>query len=133
MIFLDTSYLLALELSRDSNHALVQKHWKGFLLQPELLVTTTLVFLESVTFLNNRGHHGKAEKLGERLRTSAMIEMVPWSPSLFEESWTFFRKHKDKKYSLADCFSFILMREKGLTRAFALDRHFSQAGFTCEP
>ena len=37
------------------------------------------------------------------------------------------RERPDKEWSLTDCVSFHLMRERGLTRALAYDLHFEQA------
>jgi len=39
----------------------------------------------------------------------------------------------DKRYSLTDCVSFVVMRERGIAEAFAFDRHFEQEGFAREP
>lgn len=35
----------------------------------------------------------------------------------------------DKRWSLTDCASFLIMEEKRLTAALTHDRHFAQAGF----
>jgi predicted nucleic acid-binding protein len=40
-----------------------------------------------------------------------------------------YRQHADKAWSLTDCISFAVMREKRLTEAFTSDQHFQQAGF----
>ena len=37
--------------------------------------------------------------------------------------------HADKVWSLTDCTSFVLMRQRGIADALAYDRHFEQAGF----
>ena len=42
---------------------------------------------------------------------------------------TFLQQYADKSFSLADCVSFIVMRQRGIERALAFDRHFIQAGF----
>ena len=44
-------------------------------------------------------------------------------------AWDYFTQHGDKSYSLADCASFLVMRERGIEQALAFDRHFTQAGF----
>ena len=36
----------------------------------------------------------------------------------------------DKKYSLCDAVSFVLMRRAGLAEALTTDKHFEQEGFT---
>jgi len=40
-----------------------------------------------------------------------------------------FERHQDKRWSFTDCTSFVAMRDLGITRAFAFDRNFEQAGF----
>jgi predicted nucleic acid-binding protein len=36
----------------------------------------------------------------------------------------------DKKWTLTDCISFVVMQERGITEALTGDQHFEQAGFT---
>ena len=45
-MFIDTSYLLALELKNDQNHQIAQKHWQKLLPILPHLVTTSYVFDE---------------------------------------------------------------------------------------
>jgi predicted nucleic acid-binding protein len=44
-------------------------------------------------------------------------------------AWDWFQQYSDKSFSLADCASFVVMRQRGLERALTFDRHFIQAGF----
>lgn len=131
--FLDTGYLVALALVRDEHHVAAQKHWRGVLREPLPLLTTSLVFNEVVTFLNRRGHHAKALEMGGVLLGSRWIECAQVDERFFREAWQLFRQHADKRWSLTDCTSFVVMRERGLTTAFGFDEHFAQAGFTLEP
>lgn len=41
--------------------------------------------------------------------------------------------HEDKRWSLTDCTSFVLMREAKIERAFTLDHNFAEAGFEVLP
>lgn len=65
--------------------------------------------------------------------TSPSIELVHVGEELFREAFDLLRKRPDKRYSLTDCVSFVVMRERGISVAFAFDRHFTQEGFTSEP
>ena len=48
-IFLDTSYLLALELANDQNHQAAQAHWQQVINTLPAFVTTSYIFDEVVT------------------------------------------------------------------------------------
>jgi uncharacterized protein len=128
-VFLDTGYVIALELASDQNHKLALKHWRSAAKSLPLLVTTSYVFDEIVTFFNSRGHHAKAVEVGSRLLNSPSIRLVHVGEDLFHEGWSYFQKHNDKGYSLTDCISFLVMEEFKIDTAFAFDKHFVQAGF----
>ena len=43
--------------------------------------------------------------------------------------WGFMAKHRDKDFSLVDCSSFLVMKDRGVSNAITTDQHFEQAGF----
>lgn len=138
--FLDAGYLIALEFGRDQNHESALAHWRGHMGSKRIgrtsqtrLVTTTYVFDEVLTFLNARGHHERAVQVGERLLHSPSVDLIHVDELLFQRGFDYFKAHHDKRYSLTDCISFIVMAERGLATAFAFDRHFIQASFAKEP
>jgi predicted nucleic acid-binding protein len=132
-VFLDTGYVLALELSNDQNHRIASKHWRSLKKRLPLLVTTSYVFDEVVTYFNSRGHHAKAVEVGNRLLTSPSVQFVQVDDGLFREGWHYFQRHQDKDYSLTDCISFVVMKSSGIETAFAFDQHFVQARFKKVP
>jgi uncharacterized protein len=131
--FVDTGYFVALELARDQHHGTALQHWNTVFHSLPPLFTTWYVFNEVVTFFNSRGHHGKAEQLGDMLLNSSYIQLVHVDESLFRAGWEYMRRHKDKEYSLTDCISFLVMQTWGISVAFAFDLHFRQAGFRTLP
>ena len=132
-VFLDTGYVLALELSNDQNHRIASKHWRSLKKRLPLLVTTSYVFDEVVTYFNSRGHHAKAVEVGNRLLTSPSVQFVQVDDGLFREGWHYFQRHQDKDYSLTDCISFVVMKRFKIETAFAFDQHFVQARFKKVP
>lgn len=82
-VFLDTGYLLALELKQDQHHAAALQHWRRVQSALPALVTTTYVFDEVVTFFNSRGHHSKAVEVGIRLMRSPSVQLVHVDAALF--------------------------------------------------
>ena len=128
-LFLDTSFVIALEMARDNQHRAAAKFWQNYVTKPQPLVTTDMVFAEIVTFFNARGLHSKAVEVGDRLLGSALVDVVHITPELRQEAWALLKRQFDKAYSLADCASFVVMRKRRLTQALSFDAHFAQAGF----
>jgi uncharacterized protein len=58
-----------------------------------------------------------------------MAELLADSPELWEAGIRLHAERADKEWSLTDCISFIVMRERGIAQALAYDHHFEQAGF----
>lgn len=84
-LFLDTGFLIALELSGDRHHETARAFWGNFSLAPEPLVTTSYVIDEALTFFNSRGFHAKAVEIGERLLASRAVTVVHVDQALFRE------------------------------------------------
>lgn len=131
--FIDTSYLLALELANDQNHHQAKRHWQQLTVKLPPLVTTSYVFDEVVTYFNSRGHHQKAVEIGSRLLHSPSVEFIQVDEELFYASWDYFQQYQDKRYSLTDCVSFVVMEQRSIQTALSFDQHFTQAGFQREP
>jgi predicted nucleic acid-binding protein len=71
--FLDTSYIIALEIANEEAHEQVRQNWLTLALSKPFLVTTTYIFdghevrrSLAVTFFNSRNLHGKAVEIGKR-------------------------------------------------------------------
>ena len=133
-VFLDTSYLLALEVANDQYHRTAVEHWNRAQADGlPGLVTTSSVLAEVVTYLNSRDLHAKATQVGADLLQSPSVHLVHVDESLFLEAWRLLIQHADKRFALTDCASFILRRRLGITTAFTFDHHFRQAGFQAKP
>jgi uncharacterized protein len=133
IFFLDTSYIVALEIKNEDVHNRVLAHWLSLASKRPQLITTTYVFDEVVTLLNSRKLHGKAVEVGTLLLESPDILLVDIDSPLFEQGWQDFKRYKDKSFSLTDCLSFVVMQERNITNALTLDLHFQQVGFQIFP
>jgi len=127
--FLDTGYLIALEASDDQYHKKAQLHWEKFSQDQLLLVTTSYVFDEVTTFFNSRDRHSKAVEIGQTLLTSPSVKFIHVDKALFKDGWEVFQQHADKRYSLTDCISFVIMENEKIREVLSFDNHFEQAGF----
>lgn len=95
---------------------------------------TDCVFDETVTVLRfQSGRHDVAAAAGRVLRGSEGVRLVPVGPPAFEEAWTLFLERPDKRWSFADCTSFVVMEDLDIRKAASFDRNFAEAGFAVLP
>ncbi len=132
-LFVDTGYLVALELTSDQHHEAAQMHWGRLRVERPALTTTSAVLTETTTLLNARGHYETAVRVGERLLRSPEIELLHVDEALMDAGWHYFARHSDKRYSLTDYISFVVMERGGLREVLTFDHHFEQAGFVPLP
>ena len=57
------------------------------------------------------------------------MHIVPGSTALLDQGLEFFAQHADKRWSLTDCISFVVMRREGVRDALTSDHDFEQDGF----
>jgi uncharacterized protein len=131
-LFLDTGFLIALNAADDQYHKRAVDYWR-LIGRTSLLLTTTYIVDEVVTFFNSRGRHEKAVAIGNLLITSGWVELLHVDEDLFRAGWEYLKKHADKQYSLTDCISFVVMNRMSLQEALTFDAHFEQAGFRRVP
>ena len=126
MILADSGYLIALAKPRDALHSKAVA-WSRLVDEP--LLVSEYVLWETVNYLSLLRDRSKAHPLVEQVMNVPPFVFVPASPELFAAGLRLHRERPDKEWSLTDCVSFHLMRERGLTRALAYDAHFEQVGF----
>lgn len=126
MIFLDTGYFVALLNPRDELHSRALA-WSETINEP--LLVTEYVLWETINTFSLPPDRPKAHALVHHLQSEAGYEIISATPQLFQKGIEMHQQRPDKERSLTDCISFLLMRERGITRALAHDQHFEQAGF----
>jgi predicted nucleic acid-binding protein len=126
MILVDSGFLLALAQPADALHGRAVA-WAGSL--SEALLVTDYVLCETVNGLSKRADRPRAHRIVEAISDDPNYTVVPASSDLFAAGLRLHRERLDKEWSLTDCISFHLMRERAITRALAYDIHFQQAGF----
>lgn len=132
-LFLDTSFILALEDADDQYHQEAAGYWRGYHEQPQPLVSTAYVFDEALTIIRKRLDHARAMVVARRLRTSPLMTLVPVDLPDFEAGLAWFERYHDKDFSFTDCVSFAVMKRLELSTALTFDDHFAQAGFQRRP
>lgn len=125
-IFADTYYFIALlgppgeELDR-ATQATIGRN--------DSLVTTEWVLMELANFLSPEQNRRLFVETHEALRADSAVVIVPADHSQFLEGAELYADRPDKNWSLTDCISFLVMRQRGIGEALTGDHHFEQAGF----
>lgn len=127
MIFVDTSFWVALRNRRDDHHAAARDLLQTNASVP--LISTNHVRGETWTFLRRRAGHASAAQFLDFLDDAVrlQIEHVDEATELDAISWL--KRHDQREYSFVDATSFALMRRLGIRAAFAFDGDFVAAGF----
>jgi len=125
-ILVDTAYVLALVNERDQYHDRAQE--LADLFEGHDLLITDAVLLEIGNALA-RGFKEQAIEIITYFFESEEVEIFRHSSQIFDKAFALYKKYADKEWSLVDCISFIVMRERGIKQALTFDRHFEQAGF----
>lgn len=94
------------------------------------MLTTEAVLFEVGAAFSRVTYRSVGQAIMHTLMNHSSIDTVPVTPVLRDKAMALFVQHQDKDWSLCDCASFELMRERGITQALAADHHFDQAGFT---
>jgi predicted nucleic acid-binding protein len=126
VIFLDTSYLVALAVPADGLHDAAMA-WTAATSGP--FITTEFVLLEFVNLLSSPIHRPKAHGILSSIYGNSSIHVVPATAESFQRGLALHGKRLDKSWSLTDCISFEVMREANATDSLTHDQHFEQAGF----
>ena len=127
MIFVDTSFWVALLDRRDDYHASARELLRGR--GSAELVTSNTVRGETWTFLRRRlGHHAAVAFL-THLDRSKSVELTFITPELEKDALRWLRRHDEREYSFIDATSFAYMRSSKVREALAFDGDFSAAGF----
>ena len=127
-VFADTGYWIALLNPKDDWHGRAIETSRA--LGKCRLVTTEMVLDELLAALSKVPVRGLVISGTDAIRRNPNTEVMPQTSIQFSEAFDLYRSMPDKEWSLTDCASFVLMRQRGISEALAHDHHFEQAGFT---
>jgi predicted nucleic acid-binding protein len=125
-VFVDTFALIAWLNPRDNAHATTAAFLDGF---TGRLVTTEWVLMELADALSAPEARPTVVAFLRTVRADSLFEVVRYLPAVYQAGFDLFAGRTDKAWSLTDCISFAVMKERGLSEALTADHHFEQAGF----
>jgi len=126
--FVDTWFFIA-RLDRLDSH-----HRRALRIEGEVtgadLVTHDHVLSEVLSYFSDAG--AVARQRGAATIRRAMRDLTVVTPDarLFRRALDLYEARPDKAYSLVDCMSMIVMRDRNITHILTNDHHFTQEGFT---
>jgi uncharacterized protein len=133
VIFLDTGFIFALVCRRDVNHQRVRavmSEYRGRDLR-RLVLTTNHVVEETITLIRSSVHrdadvaHDIAVQVGQQLFAGVLGRIHHATPEEERAAFEYLARHRDKRYSLTDCLSFVVMEAHGISEALAVDDDFT--------
>jgi uncharacterized protein len=128
-VFIDTSALIAFASSDDALHAKAVEDMRSLLADGESFVTSDMVFVEFLNFASARAIRSTAASLVRDLLLSPALNVVEVSHADFLAALDLYESRSDKQWSLVDCSSILICKDRGIRRVLTHDRHFRQAGF----
>lgn len=128
-IFADTSYWVAMTNRRDPWHTAARR--VAARIGRARLVTTDTVFIETMGMFCESGPAMRKDVVNSirALLSKADVTVVKQDHALFLQGVDLYEKRPDKGYSLTDCISILVMRERRITDVLTTDHHFTQEGF----
>ena len=128
-VFADTLYWVSGLNPRDQWHRTVVA--AEMALGDFRIVTTETVLIEVLNYYceNTAYLRQAAAKLVNNILVDPDIEVVAHTAAAFQTGLALFEARPDKGYSLTDCVSMNVMRERGILEVLTHDKHFAQEGF----
>jgi predicted nucleic acid-binding protein len=124
----DTWFFVARLDRADSHH--VRARQLDLHLRFSTIVTHDGVLSEVLSYFSGHGRNARLEAARTIRDVVRTMAAVPASRDLFIRGLHLYEQRLDKEYSLVDCMSMTLMRERGITHVLTNDHHFRQEGFT---
>jgi predicted nucleic acid-binding protein len=130
-IFADTAGWGHLLDASQAHHEAASRLYRATRQQGDRFVTTNYILAELVALLTHPLRVPRARLIDfiHGIKSSPFVEVVHVDAALDAEAWDLLTQRPDKVWSLVDCASFVVMRQRGLKDALTSDQHFEQAGF----
>jgi predicted nucleic acid-binding protein len=135
-VLVDTGAWIALVVRQDECHQIAASHARRLARVLTPLLTTNYILLETYTYIRYHYGHHKALELDTVLQTliRAGRLIVVWvTEEVHVRALDIFRKYEDQTFSVVDCASFIVARDRKIRDVFGFDKNFLTMGFVLRP
>lgn len=125
-VFADTFYYIAFLSPSDAAHEPAKTFTQDY---NGKMVTTEWVLTELADGLAAPVTRQRCVAFIDWLRRDVDVTIVLATTDLFNAGLTLYRTRDDKKWSLTDCISFVVMEREGISDVLTGNHNFEQAGF----
>nr|WP_319540262.1 PIN domain-containing protein [uncultured Methanospirillum sp.] len=126
-VFIDTSFVIVIFTPEDRHHKQALEIAHKLFDYTEIWITDAVIYEIGNSF-SKTGKQIIAEFIRDCYSTE-QIQVVKTDEPLLMKALTHYSDYLDKDWSLTDCLSFEVMKEKNIAIAYSSDHHFEQAGF----
>ena len=126
LIFLDSSFLIAADISEDGHH-LRSTEILNDIVQGKYgtVFVSDYVFDEAVTYILSKTKNlDRSIRLGEAINSS--WELLKLSEEEFNQAWEVFKKQNKTTLSFTDCTILVLMRKNKIRNIATFDKEFGK-------
>lgn len=127
MIYVDTSFWVALRNRRDHHHEEARELYRRH--ADAGLVTSNHVRGETWTYLRRKVGHGGAVGFLDSIERSPRLQIVRIEAKQEAEALLWLRQHDEREYSFVDAAGFALIRSLRIREVLAFDGDYAAAGF----
>ena len=129
-ILIDTGAFYAFADESDAHHADAVAIFSSLVGNGDSLFTTSFVVSETHALLLNRLHQLAATQFLKDTENGTRISVRWVTPDDVKQARALIYRYVDKRFSLTDATSFVVMGRLKLSHAFTFDRNFTQYGVT---
>ena len=135
-VFVDTGAWIAVAVARDEMYHAAATYAAELAHRNLPLLTTNYVLSEAYTRIRYDDGHSRALAFDGIIQemTRKRLLTVRWvNPAIHGAALEIFRKFSDHDFSVVDCASFVVARQKRVHEVFGFDSDFVTMGFTLRP
>ena len=132
VIYVDSSYLIALLDSSDESFEVAHRLRLRFLEDQQLILVTARDALNELLAHFSRSGSATRRQIARFVRRALAdpkyrVEIV--DRGLYNDALDLYESRHDKRYSMVDCVGMTIMRRDGIDEVVTTDRDFVQEGF----